>query len=110
VNIPNLPALSPVVDDNKMRTPTEQVFMDQLIQELRNNAGPEGLVPPTQSPSNITIIQNNQNEQGYYTCQLGTILYSQHPSDYTQDKVVIAVRNDNTYPTTPPLFKTVTLT
>jgi hypothetical protein len=116
MKIPNLPSLSPIVTEDGYRTPIEQVFMQQLITELQKNAGPEGLVAPTQfeeaAPNDfVTQIQNNQDGQGQYTCQLGTILYViPDPADYTQDKVMIAVRNDNTYPNTPPLFKTVTLT
>src|SRR6185295_1692830 len=111
MKIPNLPPVSKTVDENGYRTPVEQVFIQQLVTELQLNAGPEGLVAPTQleeAPPNdfVTQIQNNQNEQGQFTCQLGTILYViPDPNDYTQDKVMIAVRNDNTYPLTAPLFK-----
>jgi hypothetical protein len=116
MNIPNLPPVSKTIDENGYRTPVEQVFMQQLITELQKGAGTEGLVAPTQlneaAPNNfVTQIQNHQNGQNEFTCQLGTILYViPNPADYTQDKVMIAVRNDNTYPATAPIFKTVTLT
>ncbi len=109
IRVPNLPQ-GQLVDSNGYATNEELTFRQALVSLLQLLAGSEGLVMPTQSPGNVTIIQNNQNIQGFYTCQLGTMLYVQHPSDYTQDKVMIAVRNDNTYPNTPPLFKTVTLT
>lgn len=114
VRIPNLP-LDKMVDENGKATPSELTFRQTLVGNLQILFGQEGCVVPVQSPANITTIQNNSiinpttgNPQ--FTCQLGTILYSQHPTDYTQDKVVIAVRNDNTYPATAPIFKTVTLT
>ncbi len=114
VRIPNLP-LDKMVDENGRATPSELTFRQTLVSNLQTLFGQEGCVIPTQSPTNITIIQNNTiinpaTGVAQYSCQLGTILYSQHPTDYTQDKVVIAVRNDNTYPATAPVFKQVTLT
>lgn len=114
VRIPNLP-LDKMVDDQGRPSPTELTFRQTLVSNLQKLFGNEGCVVPVQSPGNVTLIQNNaviNQSTGVlnYTCQLGTILYSQHPTDYTMDKVVIAVRNDNTYPLTPPVFKTVTLT
>lgn len=114
VRIPNLP-IGQMTDKNGNATPSEMTFRQTLLTNLQNILGNEGLVMPTQSPANVTLIQNNSilnpaTELPIYTCQLGTILYSQHPTDYTMDKVVIAVRNDNTYPNTPPIFKKVTLT
>jgi hypothetical protein len=114
VRIPNLP-LDKMVDDQGRATPSEMTFRQTLISNLQTLFGNEGCVVPVQSPTDVALIQNNfvvnQNTmQKQYTCQLGTILYSQHPTNYTMDKVLIAVRNDNTYPSTPPLFKTVTLT
>ena len=114
IRVPNLPT-GPLVDDKGNATDDELVFRQNLVTSLQNNFGNEGLVMPTQyeeaSPENfVTKIQNHQNAAGQYTCALGTMLYVIFdPLDYTQDKVMIAVRNDNTYPDTPPLFKTVTL-
>ena len=101
MNIPNLPPLSPTVDENRMRTPTEQVFMDQLIKQLQQNAGPEGLVMPTQDATNITAIQNNQLPNGEYTCAYGTMLYNS-----TANSIMIAIDNGSGV----PVFKTVTIT
>lgn len=108
--IPQLP-VSKIVDKEGYPTSEELQFRQNLIQALQLGASEEGLAMPTQSNTNMLEIQNAQNPQGQYTCQLGTMLYVIFdPNDYTQDKVMIAVRNDNTYPSTPPLFKTVTLT
>lgn len=114
LRVPNLPT-GKIADENGMATDDELIFRQNLITSLQNNFGNEGLVMPTQNneapPADyVTQIQNNQNENGQFTCQLGTMLYViADPLDYTQDKVMIAVRNDNTYPATAPLFKTVTL-
>lgn len=117
MNIPNLP-ISPIVKTDGYPTDVEANFRQVLIKTLQQNAGPNGLVMPTISASGtmtatetLTAIQNQQNSQGQYVCQLGTMLYVQvDAADYTQDKVVIAFRNDNTYPVTPPIFKVVTVT
>lgn len=110
MNIPDLP-VSQIAAADGYPTPEENQFRQNLIQALQLGASEEGLVAPTQSQANMLVIQNNQNAQGQFTCALGTILYViPDPNDYTQDKVMIAVRNDNTYPNTAPLFKTVTLT
>jgi hypothetical protein len=114
VRIPNLP-LGNIVDENGNTTPSEETFRQTLVSNLQNLFGQEGCVIPIQTPTGATTIINNSiiNEAtgvAQYSCQLGTLLYIQDPTDYTQDKVVIAVRNDNTYPSTPPIFKTLTLT
>ena len=114
VRIPNLP-LDKIVSDDGTATPTELTFRQTLISNLQTLFGNEGCVVPVQNPTTMTLIQNNAvvnqtTNTLEYTCQLGTILYVQHPTDYTQDKVVIAGRNDHDYPATPPIFKTITLT
>jgi hypothetical protein len=102
MNIPNLPAYSPIVDEQRNRTPVEQVFMQQLITELQQNAGPEGLVVPTLSADQIFMIQNNVNPQnGQYTTAYGTIVYNS-----TANSIMIAINNGSG----APIFKTVTLT
>jgi hypothetical protein len=113
IRIPNLPT-GAIVDDKGIATDGESTFRRILITSLQKNFGNEGVVVPVQNPTDVLRIQNNSvynpaTGQQEYTCQLGTILYSQHPTDYTMDKVLIAVRNDNTYPATPPVFKQVTL-
>ena len=114
IRIPNLPT-DKLVDENGFASPSEETFRHTLITNLQAFMGNEGLVAPVQTPANLLTIQNNSTIDTatglpVFTCQLGTILYVQHPTDYTQDKVVIAVRNDNTYPATAPIFKTFTLT
>jgi len=114
IRIPNLPN-GQLVDDEGNATDDELTFRHALISQLQKNFGNEGCVIPTQYEQtvpfdDVTKIQNNQNGQGQFTCQLGTMLYViRDPADYTQDSVMIAVRNDNSYPLTAPLFKTVTL-
>lgn len=110
MNIPNLP-VAPIVDKDGNATDVELTFRQNLITALQQGAGQEGLVIPTVNPAELTTIQNNQNPQGQYTCALGTTLYVVvDPADYTQDKIVMAVRNDNNYPNSAPIFKQVTLT
>lgn len=122
MNIPSLP-IGKMVNEDGNPTDVELVFRQNLVSALQQNAGSEGLVMPViqsdpagtvnglTASQKLTNIQNNKNSQGQYTCQLGTMLYVQvDAADYTQDKVVIAVRNTNTYPATAPLFKKVTLT
>lgn len=115
IRVPTLP-IGRMVDKEGMPTDDELLFRTQLITSLQNNFNYEGLVMPTQqngaSPQDyVTQIQNHQNIKGQYTCALGTMVYViVDPNDYTQDKVMIAVRNSNDYPESAPLFKTVTLT
>lgn len=112
IRIPNLP-MGPLVDKDGMPTDEEQTFRQALITLLQTFMGDEGLVMPVQDPASVTQIQNNteQTPAGTYgtpivtaTCALGTMLYSQATS-YLNDQVVVAVRADNTYPTSTPLFK-----
>jgi hypothetical protein len=114
VRIPNLP-IDKMVDENGNATPSELTFRQTLLSNLQTLFGQEGVVIPIQSPANANTIINNKiinpvTNVAQFSCLLGTMLYVQHPTDYTQDKVVIAVRNDNTYPITAPVFKTFTLT
>jgi hypothetical protein len=115
IRIPNLP-FGQIVDDKGMATDDELTFRQALITALQNYMGNEGLVIPIQNQTDADAILNHKVEDPsnpanfVYTCLLGTTLYIKDAADYTQDKVVIAVRNDNTYPATPPVFKTVTLT
>lgn len=108
MDIPNLP-VSKMVREDGYPSDVEYNFRQNLITALQRGAGNEGLVIPVQDAASAAVILAAKDAQGQYTCQLGTMLYIKHPSDFTQDKVVIAVRNDNTYPDTPPVFKTVTL-
>lgn len=100
IRVPNLP-MGKMVDENGMPTDNELAFRQQLITTLNQLFGNEGCVVPTQTAANITVIQNNVNPQGQYTCAFGTILYN---SD--ANSIMIAVDNG----AGAPLFKTVTLT
>ena len=61
-------------DENGILTDAAQYFFDSLTTALIKNIGQEGLVAPTQTDSNITLIQNNISNNAY-TCQYGTIIY-----------------------------------
>ncbi len=99
-----------IVDEKGMPTQAEWAFRQSLTTSLQNYIGNQGLVIPVQNQSDANLILNNQDIQGTFTCQLGTMLYIRDSVSFMNDKVVIAVRNDNTYPVTPPIFKQVTLT
>lgn len=116
IRVPNLP-IGQMVDSEGNPTNTEMTFRQALITSLQTNFSSEGLVAPIQNPTTLPLIQDNAIPDPVtgllnYTCLPGTILYVQHPTDYTQDKVMIAVRNSNIFPSSlsPVLFKTVTLT
>lgn len=89
------------VDSNGKLTAQAAGFMNQLLDVLAKNIGDEGVVIPTQTssnPNNVASIQNHQNQQGQYTCALGTLLY-----DSTTNQLKVALNNSGT-----PLFKTIT--
>ena len=109
LTVPNLP-LGPIVDKDGNATENEQRFRQSLIDLLQTYFSPEGCVAPAQTPANVTIIQNAINGvTGQATCLPGTIIYQQHPTDYTQDALVVAFRNSNTAGVAP-VFMTVTVT
>lgn len=116
IRVPTLP-MGEMVKPDGTPTDDELLFRNQLMVSLQQNFGNEGLVIPTQGngvilgvDDYVTQIQNHQNINDEFTCALGTMLYVIPDSaDYTKDKVMIAVRNDNTYPLTAPIFKQVTL-
>ncbi len=119
VRIPNLP-MGPLVDEKGYPTDEEQTFRQALLTLLQTFMGDEGLVMPTQDQASMTVIQNHTETTPAgtygtpivtYTCALGTMLYViPDITDYTQDKVMVAVRNSNDYPDSAPLFKTFTIT
>jgi hypothetical protein len=74
MNIPNVPS-SKIVDPDGNPTSIEQLFRQQLISELQDNASNEGLVAPSQPTTNITSIQNNQLANGEFTCGGGRFIY-----------------------------------
>jgi hypothetical protein len=67
------------VNDDGSLTDVAQAFFDSLQSILVRNFGEEGLVSPSQSASNITTIQNNQEEGPTgilsHTCKFGTFIY-----------------------------------
>jgi len=109
IRVPNLP-LGPIVDKDGNPTQNEQLFRQALIDLLQLYLSPEGMVMPAQSPTNVTTIAANLDGiTGQATCLPGTVIYQQHPSDYTQDSLVVAFRNSNTTGVAP-VIKTVTVT
>lgn len=99
MNIPNLP-VDKMIDENGNPSGPELIFRQTLVQALQQGAGPEGLVVPSQTTSNITIIVNNQLPNGEYSCLPGTLLFD---SDLNELKVVILSGG-------VPTLKTVTIT
>ncbi len=101
IRIPNL-NVGRLVDEKGMATLEEIAFRQTLISSLQQNAGNEGLVAPSQTTANITVIQNNTLPQpsGEYTCQGGTLIYNS-----TNDTLMVAILVGGV-----PTFKTVTVT
>ena len=99
MNIPDLP-VEQTTDKEGFPTPSEYQFRQNLVQSLQSVTSDEGLVPPTQTPANITIIQNGTDPQGLFTCQGGTLIYN---STTNQLQVCILVGGT-------PTFKTLTYT
>lgn len=93
MNIPSIPVEKLLNDELHDIDPAWRQFFDQLINALQVNAGLEGLVAPSQSASNTTIIQANQNQNGSYSCQGGTILYQPIASNDAMipDLLVVAI-------------------
>jgi hypothetical protein len=81
LRIPNLPA-GKIVDPDGMPTADELQFRQTLLTLLESILGNEGLVMPSQSTTNIAIIQTHVQDvqQGsatntINTCQFGTMIY-----------------------------------
>lgn len=98
MNIPDLP-VTPITEKDGYPTSSEFQFRQNLIQSLQSVTSDEGLVPPSQNTAKITIIQNNKNSQGQYTCQAGTLIYN---TDTDALQVCILVAG-------VPTFKTITV-
>lgn len=108
--IPNLP-VGKIVDENGNPTDEELQFRQQLITTLQAIIGPEGLIAPAQTSSNINTIATNtaQNPSNpsttVYTARYGTIIYESNAvSSDTSMKVIV---NDGF---NVPIIKTITLT
>lgn len=98
--IPNFQNV-PIIGSGGYWSDAWSLIMQQLISILQTNFGAEGVVVPTLTAAQITIVQNNQLSNGEYTCQYGTIVYN---SD--ANSIMIAINNGSG----APVFKTVTLT
>ena len=92
-NIPDLP-VSQITDKDGFATAPEYQFRQNLVQSLQSVTSNEGLVPPSQTSANITIIQNGKNPQGQFTCQAGTLIYN---TDTNQLQVCILVAGVPTF-------------
>lgn len=104
VIIPNLP-LGQIADKNGMATDDFWTFLQILISNLQKYFSEEGLVSPSQTQNNITVIQNSTipNPAGgadLYTCAPGTFLYNS-----TNDTMLVSVLSGGV-----PVFKTITVT
>lgn len=99
MKIPSLPVdrfIDPKVNDV---SEGGRQFLDTLVNQLQTNFSEEGLVVPSQSATNITIIQDNQNENGSFTCQGGTLIYNPDANSLMVSILVAGV----------PTFKTITV-
>ena len=80
IRVPNLPS-GQITDSNGNPTDDEITFRNTLITGLQKNFGNEGCVFPTQTYSDMLIIQNNLAPNpvtgvlDQYTCAFGTGLY-----------------------------------
>jgi hypothetical protein len=100
MNIPSLPVQNFIDEHTGDMDSNWRNFFVQLLKTLQTNASEEGLVSPTQSASNITIIQNNQLQNLSYTCAGGTLIYNS-----TTNALMVAILAAGI-----PTFKTVTVT
>jgi hypothetical protein len=60
MNVPNF-IYERVVDDKGFLTAAWQKFFNQLINEMNQNLGEEGLVMPSQPTTNIALLTNALN-------------------------------------------------
>lgn len=108
MNVPNLPA-GKIVDENGYPTDQMLTFLQNLVTGLLNNIGDQSFVLPTQTSTQITLIQDNTVPNpsnpnpvfDLYTCQFGTGFYNS-----TANTIMFCVDNGDGF----PLFKTATLT
>jgi len=100
--IPNFENV-PIIGSGGMWSESWSLIMQQLFSVLQTNFGSEGIVAPTLTAAQITAVQNNQLENGQYSCQYGTIVYNS-----TANSMMMAISDGGSPP--KPVFKTVTLT
>jgi hypothetical protein len=99
MRIPNIP-VGKVLNEEGYLSDEFKTFFYELIKTMQENLGDEGLVSPTQTASNLTIIQNNVLPNGAYSCKFGTTLY-----DSTNNTGRFAIDNGSG----APIFKTFVL-
>ena len=106
IRIPNLPTTQ-ITREDGTATQEFMAFMQTLITQLQLNFGSEGMVAPSQPADNVTIIQDNINQQypgglSTYTCQFGTFIYIPNTADLMtdppNDEVVVSVNNGSDAP------------
>ena len=112
IRIPNLP-VGKMVDEDGNATSEEQMFRQALISLLQTSFNNQGVVVPSQTQADLTIIQNNvvtkpagASSVTNYSCQFGTLLYKPSttvnpalPNDY------LAVSMDDGTTNQAPVFK-----
>ncbi len=101
MNIPQVP-LDDLIDKSTNDIASSwRNFFNQLVSELQTYVSNEGFVNPTQSASDISIIEGNQLADGSYTCGFGRCLYNS-----TANTIQFSIDDGSG----APEFKTVTLT
>ncbi len=112
IRVPNLP-VGKMVEESGEATAEEQMFRQALITLLQKNFNVQGVVVPSQTQANLTIIQNNvvttpnaSTSVTNYSTQFGTLLYKPSttvnpaiPNDY------LAVAMDDGTANQAPVFK-----
>src|SRR3990167_4274095 len=74
VFVPNL-VQDKFVDEQGYLTPEWRSLFDQLLQNMQQNLSNEGYVVPSQTASDIAIIQAGTNPDGSYIAQNGTLIF-----------------------------------
>ena len=93
MNIPDLP-VGTITEEDGNPTAPEYQFRQNLVQALQSVTSDEGLVPPSQTTANITIIQNATDTEGNFSCAPGTLIYN---TDTNQLQVCIYVAGVPTF-------------
>lgn len=72
-------------DQEGKLTDAAQKIMDLLLKTLINGVGTEGFAVSQLTADQITVVQNNKDSYGSYTCQFGTLVY-----DTTNNQLKVA--------------------
>ena len=102
IRVPSL-QFGKIVEQDGGPTDEELTFRQGLVDSMQSYMGDEGLVMPSQTTADLTIIQNHQVDQGgnlAYTCANGTLLYNS-----TKNDIEVSVDNG----ASAPVFKQVFL-